>query len=422
MKEKFDKKKFIIVIMVVTVVVIGGILIMTDLSPKNTEPTKKNQNQNNNTYELAGDYNVDLIRKFYEMDGNSNFLISPYNIEIALNMLRDGADGKTKEEFDKLLGNRVINSVSSSNTIGVANGVFIKDTYKNDVKDDYYNILKTKYNADIKYDSFKTPKVINDWVDEKTNGMIKNVVDSVPDRFIMGIASALAIDVKWQDEFECYMTKSAEFTKVNNEKINVEMMHQSYETSNYKYIKDDDYEGIVLPYKRDDDSSVQLEFIGILPNNIDNFIKELSSEKLSNIDANSRTAGQKLHIRLSLPRFTYDFSSSDFTSVLNNLGIVDAFNPETANFKKMIETIDNAYLSTAIHKTHIELNEVGTKAAAVTYFGVDGASAMNDEYETIEVNFNKPFVYLIRESNTKEILFFGTVYEPNIWKGSTCEE
>ena len=82
----------------------------------------------------------------------------------------------------------------------------------------------------------------------------------------------------------------------------------------------------------------------------------------------------------------------------------------------------NVYVGEAIHKTHIELNEVGTKAAAITYFGMFKNSALIEpnEYETIDINFNKPFIYMIREASTKEILFFGTVYEPNIWKGSTC--
>ena len=83
----------------------------------------------------------------------------------------------------------------------------------------------------------------------------------------------------------------------------------------------------------------------------------------------------------------------------------------------------NVYVGEAIHKTHIDLNEKGTKAAAITYFGMFKNSAMIEEekYDTIDIKFNKPFIYMIREINTKEILFFGTVYESNIWKGTTCE-
>ena len=81
----------------------------------------------------------------------------------------------------------------------------------------------------------------------------------------------------------------------------------------------------------------------------------------------------------------------------------------------------NFYVSDAIHKTYIDLNEKGTKAAAVTAFLVAGKSALPEELKTIEINFNKPFAYMIRDTKTKEILFFGVVYEPNKWKESTCK-
>ena len=82
--------------------------------------------------------------------------------------------------------------------------------------------------------------------------------------------------------------------------------------------------------------------------------------------------------------------------------------------------IPNLYVGEAIHKTHIDLNEKGTKAAAVTYFGMYKATSVMKQPERVKVTFDKPFMYMIRDSKTKEILFFGTVYEPNKWNGSTC--
>ena len=76
----------------------------------------------------------------------------------------------------------------------------------------------------------------------------------------------------------------------------------------------------------------------------------------------------------------------------------------------------------AIHKTHIDLNENGTKAAAVTYFGMfKNTSIEPKEKEIINIEFNKPFIYIIRDPKTNEMLFFGVVYEPNKWIDSTCE-
>ena len=134
---------------------------------------------------------------------------------------------------------------------------------------------------------------------------------------------------------------------------------------------------------------------------------------------NERVASDKLHINLSLPRFTYNYEVKDFKAVLKKLGIVDAFDEAKADFTKIIDN-NELYVGEAIHKTKIELNEVGTKAAAVTYFGMFAKGMAPQDFEQIDIVFNKPFVYMIREKNTGEILFFGTVFEPNTWKGTTC--
>ena len=110
------------------------------------------------------------------------------------------------------------------------------------------------------------------------------------------------------------------------------------------------------------------------------------------------------------------------------MGIKKAFDEEEADFSKIItkENLnklgkENIYVSDAIHKTYIDLNEKGTKAAAVTYFGIRATSGV-ESYETVEIKFDRPFIYMIRDTETKEILFLGSVYEPNKWNGNTCEK
>lgn len=371
---------------------------------------------------LDNDFNINIIKTFNKLDGNKNYLISPYNIYLALNMLRDGASGKTKDEIDKVLNNDKINNLLVKYKIGVANGVFIKDIYKNNVKKNYYDILKNKYNSDIIYDEFTSPDKINNWVSEKTYGMIPSILDRMDKNYVMGLASALAIDVKWLDSFECIRTTSEEFTKINNDKINVEMMHKSFDTDYFKYINEEDIKGIILPYEKID-NNIDLEFIGLIPEDINTYINSLTKDKLDKIIQSAKASSDKIHVNLSIPRFSYDYDANDFMDILKELGIHEAFDPDLANFTKMIEIAENIYVGEAIHKTHIELNEVGTKAAAVTYFGMFKNSAMIDQnYKEINITFNKPFIYLIREKNTGEILFFGTVYEPNLWNSSTCSK
>ena len=364
------------------------------------------------------------VNKTYD----ENYLISPYSIKMALYMLKEGADNNTLYEIDNLLKGTDIKNISSEN-IGVANGLFIKNEYKNYIEPSFQNVLTSKYSSEILYDEFTTPDVINKWVSDKTNQMIPNLLDDVGKDFVLGLANALAIDVKWEKSFDCNSTKGEIFNS-NGKVINAEMMHITYEDSRYKYFETDDSKGVILPYEEDEKSS--LEFIGILPNgDVKSYIDNLSDEKLNGIDNSVTKASDETHISLSLPRFTYDFDLKNFIDVLNNLGVKDVFDDSKADFTKIM-TRDNQYsvlsapplcVSDAIHKTKIELNENGTKAAAVTAFMMaDNAVIQKKEPKIIKIKFDKPFVYMIREKNTKEILFVGTLYEPNIWKGTTCTE
>ena len=432
MERKFENfKRIIVTILVIAIVIACALLIKAAFTEKKTNPSEVDDPKPTTIptvtptpskeidVTMTNDYNTDIIKLFHASANKTNYLLSPYNIEIALNMLRDGADGNTKTELDKVLGNRTINNIIVKNKISVANAIFIKNKFKNDVIDSYYNILKTKYNSDLIYDDFVTPNKINNWVNDKTSGMIKKVLDNISPDFVMGLASALAIDVKWQSEFDCSLTNKQDFTKIDNKIIDAEMMHESYKYG-AQYIKTEDATGIIIPYRKEWEENTELEFVGILPNkDVDTYINGLTKDKLNNLFKNTKSASSSYHINLSLPRFTYDYSEEEFKEILIKMGIKDAFT-SSANFKKMIN--QDVYVGTAIHKTHIDLNEKGTKAAAITFFGLDGAMAIEEKYETVNVIFNKPFVYMIRERNTGEILFFGTVYEPNIWNGNTCSE
>ena len=419
-----EKKKLLAIVVVTITTIFACLILVTELiGIKDNSNDKKTPSNTPEPIQNTGNFNIDIIRSFNNINKDNNYLISPYSIEIGLNMLRDGSLDNTKEELDKVLGNRIINDVSVNNKIGIANGVFIKEEYKDNVKNDYYSILNNKYHSEIIYDKFTNPNKINNWVKEKTYGMIDKILDTMDKDFVMGLANAIAIDVKWQKEFECNNTRSEEFIKVDNSKINTEMMHQTYEY-NAKYIKTNDAEGIIIPYTKEDNSNVELEFVGLLPNDsVDNYIKSLTNDKLNNIFNSLKEADSNFHINLSLPRFSYNYEAngSTFVNILKNLGIKDAFDPVKANFKKMVEIDNNVYVGEAIHKTHIEFNEVGTKAAAITYFGMKANGAMPVDYEEVNLVFNKPFIYMIREKNTGEMLFFGSVYEPNKWEKSTCD-
>ena len=420
------KKKTILLFMIIIIVIIAVFLVI------NMNNKKENNNYNNNKiiYE-DNNFNLNLIKKV-NINKHENYLISPYSIEIALSMLKEGAEGNTLNEIENVIGSRNINDITIKDHVSVANAGFIKNEYKKYLKKEYYQILKDKYNSEILYDDFKTPKVINDWVNEKTNGMIKDLLDNINEYFVLGIANALAIDVEWDHPFDCSKTISQKFTKEDGSSFNTEMMHASFKYEGTKYLKNDNATGVIIPYKKynlktgkeDIENGNNLEFIAILPNDsVNNYINNLTSEELDDLLLSAEEASNKLTINLSLPRFKYDYKLDNFIDILKEMGIKEIFDSEKADLANIIErneTTGNIFVGEAIHKTHIDLNEKGTKAAAVTYFGVFSNGALQEEKRKVNIIFNKPFIYMIRDSQTKEILFFGTVYEPNTWNGSTC--
>lgn len=401
-----NKRIIYLLIIIVLLVTIIGIIIFKDIS-------KTNNNSKEDIVITDNDFTLNFVKNVNK-NKLENYLVSPYSVEVALNMLKSGSSGNTLDELNKVLSKR--NLKFNNDDVKIANGIFIKNKYKNTIKDSFTNNLITNYNAEILYDEFTTPNVINNWVNDKTNGMINKILDDISPDFVLGLANAIAIDANWESEFECIRTTSESFKKIDGRTINVQMMHNTYH-DDIKYL-DSDIKGIILPYKEN------LEFIGILPNTkVQEYISNLSKEKLDNTLNSFKDISSKERILLSLPRFSYSYDLKDFKDILVDMGIKDAFDSSNANFSNIISPeIEELYVSEAIHKTYIDLNEKGTKAAAVTYFGLDKNSASStNKYKDIKIEFNKPFIYMIRDTSSKEILFFGTVYEPNIWNGSTCE-
>ena len=355
------------------------------------------------------DFNLRFLKTVNSVAKYENYLISPYSVEIALNMLKEGADGNTLKEIEEVIESRKINDITSEK-VRVANAIFIRNDFHDFISNAYIDTLKNNFNSEVLFDEFKTPKVINDWVKVHTNGMIEKIIDNFDGE--VGLANAVAIDVKWINEFECNKTRSEEWT-VGSNKTNVEMMHNTY-TYNAKYFKNATEEGVIIPYDNN------LEFIGILPKgDLKIYIDNLTKEGLDNIINKSSGVSESKELVLALPRFSYKYDLKAFKEVLESMGIKDAFEYDKANFSKMSESVQ-LFVSKSIHKTNIELNEVGTKAAAVTYFELS-KNAMPMQKETIEITFNRPFLYIIRNNKNNEMVFVGTVYEPNEWKGSTCD-
>ena len=132
-----DKKKNIIfgIVIGVAVLLLAVIMILLVIEFKNTPPQPYHGDSDDGTFSTS------FIRASHEQAKGKNYMISPYSVEIALSMLREGTKGDSFEEINKVAPKRSIKTLSVQNRVNVANAIFIKTKFKNDVRDNYAKVF-----------------------------------------------------------------------------------------------------------------------------------------------------------------------------------------------------------------------------------------------------------------------------------------
>lgn len=364
------------------------------------------------------DFNSEMLKLNNKKE---NMIFSPLSIKYALSMLRDGANNQTRQQMDDVLGdNKLTKYENIEKVLSLANSVFVKDDFKNEIDEDYINTLKDNYDAEFRFDKFESAKNINDWIEDKTFGIIKDIIsdDAVKDSDLkLMIVNALAIDMQWAEEFEGKNTWGSDFHGIGENPLKVAMMSQTTSSNNIKYLVNDEITSVSMKLGIfGEEEKEMFDFVAIMPNetSLDKYIEGFSSDNFEKILDDLKPASKaKNGINLSIPRFDYDYTIP-LVENLQKLGVKDVFNPVMADLSNIVED-KSLYVNDAIHKADIEFTEKGTKAAAVTAFFVLDSMAIMDEEKPIEVKFNKPFMYVIRDIKTGEVWFMGTVYEPVFW-------
>ena len=474
---------------------------------KNTVTEVAENNKQAFKYALNGNSLEDFDIRFLQLENTKeNKIYSPLSIKYALAMLNEGAEGETKTQISSLIGDYKAKKYINSANMSFANALFIRDTYKNSIKESYINNLKTKYNADVKYDSFTSAQGINSWTREKTLGLIDSIIDdeSVND-LSFALVNALGIDMEWQNKFlepidfgteymhekhsweSPYELFSNNFKNVKNEisgmgivasinnydivntlgednirqtiQIEVRKYLEEYPSEAQYYLEVEGYKDLETVandivdgyiqtinsnykkiYKNTDfcfynDEKVKafakdlkeyngttLQYIAIMPEeDLDKYINNITAKDINKIIGNLKEIknqnfkeGVITQILGYIPKFKFDYDL-DLIKDLNTMGVKDIFDPNKANLKGMTNE-GNTYISEAKHKANMEFTQDGIKAGAVTYGGGRGAGGFEYLYdvpvEEINLTFDKPYLFIIRDKETGEVWFTGTVYEP----------
>ena len=362
------------------------------------------------------EYAMTLFSKVASDSGDRNVMISPASIMFALDLLDAGACKNTLAEINKAIGGGDLTpeqqqafasdwmkSINSSEQVkfNVANAIWSnKKIIGDDMNKDYIEYVDKLFDAKVKSMDFGANAVndINGWVNEKTLGMIKDIVDELDSTTAAVLVNAIAFEGAWQDQYE--ITKDGTFKGTagdSDAKFLSETSSLYYETDKAigfsKY-----YEG------------GQYMFVAILPkdetSDANKFMSEFTAEDYAKFMG---SVTGSYDVDSMIPKFSYDYEDLEFIKRLKALGIEDACDSVKADLTGIANIGENLYVAKAIHKTHIEVDENGTKAAAATAIAIDAEGAFFGEKETRSVICDRPFAYMIVDTESNMPVFVGTV-------------
>ena len=350
-----------------------------------------------------------LLQKMREEKPGENLLISPLSVLTALTMTANGAAGETLTQMEQVLGGGLkredLNAylagwyqklaASEDLTLSFANAIWFKDDPELVVKDSFLQTNVDHFTAAIRRAPFnqETLRDINQWTDANTHHMIPKVLETLSPDDVMVLLNALALEAKWVKPYEeNEINPKAPFTAENGTLREVARMQQVLS----HYLSDESCRGFRKEYVGG------YSFVALLPDEgilLKDFIASLSAEKLSRLLATQESTA----VYAGLPKFSYDFGT-DLADALMALGMPLPFT--AADFSGISESVPLS-IGKVIHKTHIDVDSEGTRAAAVTAVTIrkNGMPFVPNQKEVV---LDRPFIYLILDQNDIP-LFMGAV-------------
>ncbi len=359
----------------------------------------------NGTAEFA----INLIKN---ADSTKNVLLSPISAMTSISMAANGATDQTLDEIQSLYQNIPIEDMNQylkgflgsftsdgDAKIKTANGIWFRDDPGLTVEKPFLQTNADYYNSQIYKAPFdnNTLNEINSWVKSNTDSMVDSILNEIKDDHIMYLLNAMAFDAKWRDEYKEESINTGTFTNADKTTSDVTFMH-SLETT---FLNDGRATGFLKPYKGE-----KYSFMALVPNDnisLDEYIQSLNADTF----LNTLNSAKSEQVNCFLPKFSMDYDAS-LKDTLKALGVTRAFDPDNAQFSKLgHSTGGNIYMADVIQKTHIEVNEKGTKAAAATLTIMAEKTAAAPASQT--VNLNRPFIYAVIDNTTNLPILMGAV-------------
>ncbi len=363
-------------------------------------------------------FGFNLLQKIDEQVQNSNIIISPLSISMALGMTLNGASGSTYDSMATVLGfsgmsDQTINTAYQG-LIGklrtadrhvlfeLANSIWYRNTFT--VLQDFIHVNRDYFDARIFPADFSDPATvnrINDWVKEQTHQKITNIIDHIDRDAVMFLMNAIYLKAIWMYKFDTKNTRDDRFyAEGGDSSLPCRMMHIR---GKFDYYEDARLQAVDIPYGNGNFSmTLLLPKTGVL--SVQDLISGLDNTRwqqiINHFNADSGD--------IALPKFKLRFHIT-LNPMLEALGMANAFNPAQADFSRINPTA-RLFISFVKHKTFIQVDEEGTEAAAVTIVGMWTTSV--NPPQGFMIFMNHPFVFILREKTSGSILFMGKITDP----------
>lgn len=364
----------------------------------------------------SNQFAIDYYSNLTQNDSTSNVFFSPTSISTAFSILYEGARQDTSQEIQNVFGfpedeqsrkhgylslHQSINKQSNTNTtLSIANALWLAENFE--PLAEYIDTATTYYDSTVSTVDFVSDEgvdKINEWVDKKTQGKIPDILKpgSTGSSTKMAITNAIYFKGMWEHQFDPEDTYESEFMVNKDNSVKIQMMTFPHKMQ-VNYAVTEKMEMIELPYRNG-----TVSMLIILPNKIDDLKTVEESLTIDNLKKWKEFPTINRGINIHIPKFTLE-TEYDLTKQLPDMGMPTVFNPVHADLSG-ITGYKSLYVSQAIHKAFVEVNEKGTEAAGATVIVTNesgGPTFMADH----------PFIFIIWDNKTDSILFMGRVTNP----------
>ncbi|TFF33796.1 serpin family protein [Mucilaginibacter psychrotolerans] len=363
-------------------------------------------------------FTLKLFKEISASEGtNNNLFMSPLSVSFAVGMTANGARNETLDAINSTMNytgftQPAVNSyynklmtelpgLEPNTQLKIANSIWYRQGLE--VLQPFIDVNTSSYQAKVQALDFASPaaqNTINSWVSDKTNGKIPSIVDAISSESQMFLINAIYFKSIWKTKFDAAETKKRTFNLPGSGTVQADFMAGKINYNN-NIITEGGKTTIIaeFPYAHD-----RFSMVAILPDasvSAKELIASINTDKWNTWMAG--LGAQKSQVYLPKFKFSYGKSLKD---PLINLGMGNAFS-DMADFTG-IRAAGGLTITDVKHKAFVDVNEQGTEAAAVTSVEIGTTSA--GPIPVLE--FNRPFIFVIREMKTGLVLFAGVVNNP----------